>query len=114
METKQSKTFILLKNVDQSRNRVFNCHLSPNWPQMAIEKSVSSDFYLRSSIVKSTFDCHLSGVMLCTIFSYSDSSLQELVKRILPLCSNYSTVVRFIEGKDQHIRSGYQHMRFCF
>lgn len=28
-----------------------------------------------------------------------DSSLQEMVKRILPLCSNYSTVVRFIEEK---------------
>ena len=59
-------------------------------------------FDLRSSIVKSIFDCHLFGVMLCNIFSYSDSSLQELVKRILPLCSNYSTVVRFIEGRFQH------------
>ncbi|XP_070191427.1 gamma-tubulin complex component 2-like isoform X2 [Littorina saxatilis] len=28
-----------------------------------------------------------------------DPSLQELVRRILPLCSNYSTVVRFIEEK---------------
>lgn len=28
-----------------------------------------------------------------------DPSLQELLKRILPLCSNYSTVVRFIEEK---------------
>ncbi|XP_050392733.1 gamma-tubulin complex component 2 isoform X2 [Patella vulgata] len=28
-----------------------------------------------------------------------DHSLQELVKRILPLCSNYSTIVRFIEEK---------------
>ncbi|XP_041354765.1 gamma-tubulin complex component 2-like isoform X2 [Gigantopelta aegis] len=28
-----------------------------------------------------------------------DPSLQELVKRVLPLCSNYSTVVRFIEEK---------------
>ena len=33
-----------------------------------------------------------------TISSIVDSSLQELVKRILPLCSNYSIVVRFIEG----------------
>ena len=28
----------------------------------------------------------------------SDPSLRELVKRILPMCSNYSIVVRFIEG----------------
>ncbi|KAK6168733.1 hypothetical protein SNE40_019918 [Patella caerulea] len=28
-----------------------------------------------------------------------DPSLQDLVKRILPLCSNYSTIVRFIEEK---------------
>ncbi|XP_005091505.1 gamma-tubulin complex component 2 [Aplysia californica] len=28
-----------------------------------------------------------------------DTSVQELVKRILPLCTNYSTVVRFIEEK---------------
>ncbi|XP_046359513.1 gamma-tubulin complex component 2-like [Haliotis cracherodii] len=28
-----------------------------------------------------------------------DPSLQELVKRVLPMCSNYSTVVRFIEEK---------------
>ena len=34
------------------------------------------------------------------MFSVVDSSLQEMVKRILPLCSNYSTVVRFIEGKE--------------
>lgn len=30
---------------------------------------------------------------------YLDPSLHELVRRILPLCSNYSTVVRFIEEK---------------
>ena len=29
---------------------------------MAIENSVSNDFYLRSSIVKIVFDCRLSGV----------------------------------------------------
>ncbi|KAK3086762.1 hypothetical protein FSP39_022926, partial [Pinctada imbricata] len=28
-----------------------------------------------------------------------ESSLQELVRRLLPLCSNYSTVIRFIEEK---------------
>ena len=31
---------------------------------MAIENNVSSDFYPRSSIVKSVSDCRLSGVVL--------------------------------------------------
>ena len=26
------------------RNRVFDCHLSPNWRQMTIENTISSDF----------------------------------------------------------------------
>ena len=35
-----------------ARNNVFVCHLSPVGRQMAIENSVSNDFfYLRSSIV---------------------------------------------------------------
>lgn len=29
----------------------------------------------------------------------SDASLLEMVKRVLPLASNYSTVARFIEGR---------------
>ena len=33
------------------RNSVFDCHLSPVWRQMAIENSVSNNFYLISSIV---------------------------------------------------------------
>ena len=49
-------------------NIVLACHLSPDWPdrqQMTIENSVSIDcFYPHSSIVKSAFDCHLSGVFL--------------------------------------------------
>ena len=44
------------------RNRVFDCQLSPDWRQMATENTVSSDFDPRSSIVKSVFDCRLSGV----------------------------------------------------
>ena len=59
------QTLILSTNV--VRNRVFDCHLSPDWRQMAIEKTVSSDFfYPRSSIVKNVFDCHISSVIsLC-------------------------------------------------
>ena len=43
------------------RNRLFDCHLSPNWRQMAIKNTDSSDFDPRSSIVKNVFDCGLSG-----------------------------------------------------
>ena len=46
------------------RNRVFDCHLSPDWRQMAIFNTVSSFFDPRSSIAKSDFDCRLSGVIL--------------------------------------------------
>ena len=41
----QSKTVILSTTVDQKkvRNRDFDCHLSPDWRQMAIENTVSRD-----------------------------------------------------------------------
>ena len=51
---RQSKT---LSTIDErgskiDRNSAFDCHLSPVWRQMAIENTVSIDFfYLRSSIV---------------------------------------------------------------
>ena len=50
---RQSKT---LSTIDKrgskiDKNSVFDCHLSPVWRQIAIENSVSNDFYLRSSIV---------------------------------------------------------------
>ena len=50
---RQSKT---LSTIDErgskiNRNSVFDFHLSPAWRQMAIENTVSIDFYLRSSIV---------------------------------------------------------------
>ncbi|XP_065295114.1 gamma-tubulin complex component 2-like [Dermacentor albipictus] len=37
-----------------------------------------------------------------TIDESADPSLKEMVKKILPLCSHYSTVVRFIEEKQVH------------
>ena len=50
-------------NVDKKvRNRAFDCHLSPDWRQMAIENTVSIDFYPCSSIFQSVFVCTLSGV----------------------------------------------------
>ena len=58
---------ILSTIVDQRsfRNRVFDCHLSPDWRQMAIKNTVSSDFDPRSLIVMSVFNFHLTD--LCTI-----------------------------------------------
>ena len=46
LDRRQSKTLILSKNVDQnSLETEFSiCHLSPNWRQMAIKNTVSSDF----------------------------------------------------------------------
>ena len=44
---RQSKTFISSTNEDQNsqvRKRVFDFHLSPDWRQMAIKNTVSSDF----------------------------------------------------------------------
>ena len=45
--------FILSTNIDKKiiRNRVFTCHLSPDWQQMAIKNTVSSD------ILSAFFDC---------------------------------------------------------
>ena len=45
---RQSKTPILSRNVDQKSLEtefVFDCHLSPHWQQMAIENTVSIDFW---------------------------------------------------------------------
>ena len=68
-DRRQSKTKITSKNVDQKmvRNRVFHCHLSSEWRQMAIKNTVSRDFYLRSSIFMNIFFffyCRLSGVFV--------------------------------------------------
>ena len=44
-DRRQSKTLILSTNVDKIvRNRVLDCHLSPDLRQIAIKNSVSSDF----------------------------------------------------------------------
>ena len=46
------------------RNRAFHCHLSPVGRQMAIKNTVSNDLNRCSLIVKSIFDCRISGVIL--------------------------------------------------
>ena len=52
----QWKTSIVSRNVDQRvRNRVFECHLSPDWRQMAIENTVSSVFLSRVRRLLSAF-----------------------------------------------------------
>ena len=52
-DRRQSKTFLTIDECGSNiaRNSDFDCHLSPDWRQMAIENSVSNYFYLRSSIV---------------------------------------------------------------
>ena len=46
---RQSKTLLIID--ERARNSVFDCYLSPNWRQMAIDDSVSNDFDLRSSFI---------------------------------------------------------------
>ena len=43
-------------------NSVFDCHLSPDWRQMAIENSLSNDFLSMFVYSINIFDCRLSGV----------------------------------------------------
>ena len=45
---------------------------------MAIENTVSSDFYSRSSIVKSVFDCRISGVIIVFGFASFPSSAKAV------------------------------------
>ena len=42
----QSKTLLTIDEPQSkiARNSVFDCHLSPNWRQMAIKNSVSNNF----------------------------------------------------------------------
>ena len=44
------------------RNSVYDCHLSPDWQQMAIKNTVSIDFLSTFIISINVFDCGLSGV----------------------------------------------------
>ena len=61
---RQSKT---LPTIDKcgskiDRNNVFDCHLSLVWQQMAIENSVSNDFWSTFLDSIAVFDCRLPGV----------------------------------------------------
>ena len=46
------------------RNRVFDCHLSPDRRQMAIVNTVSSDWLPAFVDLEAFFDCRLSGVRI--------------------------------------------------
>ena len=60
----QSNTLILSANEDQnSRNQSFRLLFGDKWQLKTLFLSV---FDPRPSIVKSVFDCHLSGVLLVT------------------------------------------------
>ena len=62
-----------------ARHSVFDCHLSPDRPQIAIKNSISNDFW--STFVDSIniFDCRLPGVLmrppLIQIFGKLESAL---------------------------------------
>ena len=49
------------------RNRVFDCHLSPDWRQRQSKTLFLAIFDRCSSIVKSDFDCRLSVVITVLI-----------------------------------------------
>ena len=72
-DRRQLKRLILSMNVDKTHYRVFDCHLSPLGQQMAIlsplgqQMAILKTLFLaildpNSSIVKSIFNCRLSGV----------------------------------------------------
>ena len=88
----QSKTLILSRNVDKkSLETEFSIAI---YRQMAIENTISNDFYLRSSIVKSVFDCRLSGVgqricmyFYCGVESYT-LALSDIHEIVVGCCQN--------------------------
>ena len=57
---RQSKTLLWIKN---SNKQCFRLPFVAVWRQMAIENSVSNDFYLRSSIVLLFSICRIPGVV---------------------------------------------------
>ena len=67
---RQSKTLLTIDGSGSKivSNSVFDCHFSPVGRQMAIENSISNDFYPRSSIVLTFFDCRLPGVDIAIIY----------------------------------------------
>ena len=88
--------FVARRGSKIARNSVFDGHLSPVGRQMAIENSVSNDFFL-SSYVDSIkiFDCRLPGVkMVPDIFSihlYMQSWLQSLISPKEQSSTDYSS-----------------------
>ena len=63
---RQSKTLLTVdeRGSKIARNSVFDCHLSPDWWQMAIKNSVSNDFWYTFVDSIDVFDCRLPGVYM--------------------------------------------------
>ena len=60
-----------------ARNSVFDCQLSPDWRQMAIENSVSNYFDLRSSVLPFS----IAAYSVC--IRVHDSDQTELITRLV-------------------------------
>ena len=50
-----------------ARHCVFDCHLLPNWHQMATKNSVSNDFLSTFGDSTNIFDCRLPSVFKCVV-----------------------------------------------
>ena len=62
------------------KSRVFDCHLSPDWRQMAIKNTVSSDFLSTFLHSINVFDCRLSSVITIMLFENRKSKVFEISK----------------------------------
>ena len=78
---RQSKTLSTINERGSKidRNSVFHWHLSPHWRQMAIESSVSSNFWFAFLDSIGVFDCCLPGVKTCCRSRYGNFSRVKLL-----------------------------------
>ena len=98
------------------RNRVSNCHLSPDCRHMAIKNTVSSEsgdkwqletlfltiFDRRSSIAKSVHECRLSGVLYivpCHMYANSECSEPLVVAYRCDSCAGSFGIVSKLTGR---------------
>ena len=89
---RQSKT---LSTIDERGskiewNSVFDSHLSPMWRQMAIENTVSFDFWSTFLDSIGVFDCRLPGVKLWVAtfqFHFSDWALMIMKWKFAQICA---------------------------
>ena len=73
------------------KNRVFDCHLSPGWRQMAIENTTSSDFFIRVRRLLSAFST--AAWLMSLIMGYcEDKSSCHMNPMIMSLDGRKSVV----------------------